>query len=160
MPLSPEERSTRIALIRHFPHKLREAVAGLTAEALTTRWLEGEWSVAQNVHHVADSHLTCYLRTKLILTEDRPTLKAYDQDAWAELPDATAADMRASLTILDGLHARWGQIFAGLSEADWARTGLHTETGEVSLDDILVTYSDHCAAHLEQIARTEAARRD
>lgn len=160
MPLSPDERARRITLLRHFPHKLREAVAGLTDEALTTRWLEGEWSVAQNVHHVADSHLNSYLRIKLILTEDQPTLRLYDQDAWAERPDATTADMHASLSMLDGLHARWGQVFSSLSEAEWARTGLHPEIGQMSLDDFLVMYSDHCEAHLEQIARTEAARRD
>jgi hypothetical protein len=133
-------------------------LAGLSAEQLTTAYLEGEWTAAQNVHHLADSHMNAYIRTRLILLEDQPTLKPYNQEDWAALPDASAADVSASLAILRGLHARWAALFEGLSDADFARAGNHPEVGIITIADLLRTYARHGAAHIDQIQRTLAAQ--
>jgi hypothetical protein len=156
--LTPQERQVRIAVIRSFPARLRHLVAGLTAEQLTTHYLPKEWTVAQNVHHLVDSHINSLIRFKLILTEERPPLKGYSQDDWANHPDANTAYIENSLAILEGLHDRWALLLESLNEVQYQRVGIHTERGEVSIDDLIVTYSDHCDAHTEQITRTLAAQ--
>ena len=148
-----------IAAIRDLPAALEAVVSGLTPEQLTTPFLDGEWTVAQNVHHVADSHMTAYIRTKLILNDDVPVLKGYDQNRWAESPEALGADLSTSLAILRGLHPRWADLFASLSDDELARTGNHTENGIVTLMSMLEYYSQHGAGHVEQIQRTLAAEK-
>jgi hypothetical protein len=157
-PLDPAKRRQLISQIRELPARLSAAVAGLSPEALTTPYLAGEWTVAQNVHHVADAHISAISRIKLILTEDHPTLKTYDQDDWANLPDSTTADLRASLLILEGLHARWATLLESLTEEQFQRVGVHPERGDLTIDRLVTIYSGHGAAHLDQIARTLAAR--
>ncbi|MEX1019140.1 MAG: DinB family protein [Litorilinea sp.] len=151
------EKVALIARIANLPGELRALTANLTAHQLTTPWLAGEWTVAQNVHHVADSHLNSYIRCKLILTEDHPTLKSYDQDIWAALPDSQSADLAPSLHLLTGLHARWVHFWQTLPADGWARTAYHPENGTVRLVDQLAYYADHGAGHLDQITRTLAA---
>lgn len=156
--LTPEQRNIYMTAIRRFPVELDKLLDGLTEAQLTTPYLEGEWTVAQNVHHVADSHMNSYVRLKLILSEERPPLKGYDQDVWATYPDATTADLEATSFLLKGLHARWVSVFERLSDAQWSRVGIHSEIGEVSVDDLVKTYAEHCEAHLDQITRTLAAQ--
>ncbi|HMQ34259.1 MAG TPA: DinB family protein [Chloroflexaceae bacterium] len=153
----PPERERLVATLAALPARLEALVAGLSAAELTAHYLAGEWSVAQNVHHLVDSHMNSYVRCKLILTEERPTLKPYDQDAWAALPDGAEADIAVSLAILRGLHERWARFWRALPESAWAREGLHPEAGPMSLDDILRSYAAHGEGHLDQIGRTLAA---
>jgi hypothetical protein len=157
--LSLTERIDLTGQIAELPEQLAELVAGLTPEQLLARPLAGEWSVAQNVHHLADSHMNAYIRLKLILTEENPPLKPYDQDAWAERADANHADIGVSLQLLRSLHARWVAVFDSLSEADLARTGKHPEH-EVAITPVTLmrSYARHGAGHLDQIARTLAAQ--
>lgn len=155
--LSPEERQRRIDIIRQFPARLTELVNSLSDEQLNTAFIPGEWSVRQNVHHLPDSHMNSVIRLKLMLTEDDPTLKPYDQEQWALLPDVERTPVHASLLILEGLHARWCDLFESLTEDQWARKGFHPEAGAITVEDLVVTYSDHCDAHWEQITRTLAA---
>ncbi|MCZ2099620.1 MAG: DinB family protein [Anaerolineae bacterium] len=129
----------------------------LIRRQLNTAYIPGEWSVRQIVHHLPDSHMNSFIRLKLMLSEDSPTLKPYDQEQWALLPDVDATPIRASLLILEGLHERWCSLFESLSEDQWARKGYHPEVGAITVEDLIVTYSDHCDAHYEQIARTLAA---
>jgi hypothetical protein len=150
------QRRELIETIRELPERLRARVSGLTDAQLTTHFLAGEWTVAQNVHHLADSHMNSFIRTRLILTEERPPLKPYDQDRWAELADSGTTALEESLGILEGLHRRWVRLFESLGEADWRRVGLHPEIGEVTLDDILRIYAAHGVGHIEQIERTLA----
>lgn len=157
MPTTPE-RQALINTIRDLPARLAELVAPLTPEQLTTAYLPGEWTVAQNVHHLADSHMNSYIRCKLIASEDNPPLKPYDQDRWARFPDATPADISVSLALLTSLHARWVTFWETLPEAAWARAGVHPENGTVTLDDQLRLYAAHGEGHLEQIARTLAGQ--
>ncbi len=143
--------SARIDRIRRLPNLLDELVMGLTDEQLTTAYQQGEWSIAQNVHHLADSHMNSFIRFKLILLEEKPALKPYDQDAWAQTAEANSADIRSSLAILRGLHARWCALMETLTPQQWARQGDHPEHGDVSLEDLLTTYAEHGEAHLRQI---------
>jgi hypothetical protein len=143
--------------IRRLPDELAALTSNLSPAQLITQYLAGEWSVAQNVHHVADSHMNSYIRLKLILAEEQPTLRPYDQDVWATTPEANLPDLSASLLLLAGLHARWATLFEGLDDAQWTRTGFHPENGVVSVEDILRSYAAHGIGHLDQIRRTLAA---
>lgn len=149
-------RAELIAAFRAFPEQLTALVAGLTEDQLKAAPLPGEWSVWQNVHHVADSHLNAFIRVKKILTEDNPTLLAYDQDVWA-----TTADMNTpiedSLLILRGLHSRFAALFDSLDETQWTGTGHHSENGVMTTQQFLDLYAAHGEAHLDQIRKTLAA---
>lgn len=147
-----------IERIRRLPAHLERLVANCAPAQLTTHFLENEWTVAQNVHHLADSHMNSYSRCKLILTEQEPTLKPYDQDRWASLPDARDADVSTSLALLRALHSRWVTFWRSLAPEDWARGGLHPESGHLRLDAILFHYADHGEAHIDQITRTLVAQ--
>jgi len=155
--LLPQERMERIAKLAMLPGQLSQLVVGLSEAQLTTHFLPDEWTVAQNVHHLGDSHMNSVIRLKLILTEDHPTLRPYDQDAWALTPEANSAELTPSLTLLSGLHARWVRLFSELEESQWQRTGYHPENGDVSVEDLLITYAAHGEGHLDQIRRTLAA---
>ena len=152
------EHAALIAAIARLPEQLEALVAGLSPDELTTPFLAGEWTVAQNVHHLVDSHANSYIRCKLILTEERPPLKPYLQDAWAATPDASDAEIGPSLAILRGLHARWVRFWETLPDQAWERVGLHPDNGPMSLDRIVRVYANHGEAHLDQITRTLAAR--
>jgi hypothetical protein len=152
------ERAALIASLRALPDALEELVGGLSPEQLTTHYLAGEWTVAQNVHHLFDSHANSYIRCKLALTEDEPPFKPYNQDAWADLPDATDAEIGVSLGLLRGLHTRWARFWETLPAEAWGQVGRHPEYGTMSLDDILRSYVAHGEGHLDQITRTLAAQ--
>ncbi|MBC7814601.1 MAG: DinB family protein [Burkholderiales bacterium] len=156
--LSPAERQERIEILRRFPAQLEARVRDLSAEDLTTRYMDEEWTVQQIVHHVADSHMNSIIRLKLILTEDYPPLKPYDQAIWAELPDTNAVPIQASLLILKGLHERFVALFESLTDDQWLRKGLHAANGDYTPDDILVIYSDHGQIHIDQINKVLAAK--
>lgn len=152
-----QNRSAAIEKIRRLPQQLTALVAGLSPQELTATPLPGEWSIAQNVHHVADSHLNSYVRCKLMATEQNPTLKPYDETAWARFPDGSSPDLHASLALLDALHTRWVQFWEALPPDAWQRSGFHPEGGPVTLAQQLDLYVAHGEAHLEQIRRTLAA---
>ena len=137
------------------PERLRRAVAGLTNAQLDTPYRDGGWTVRQVVHHVADSHLNAYTRLRLALTEDAPTIKPYDEARWAALEDARHMPPGPSLSLLDGLHARWTALLETLGEAEWARTFVHPALGRaMALDEAAGMYAwhgDHHAAHIESL---------
>lgn len=149
------QRTRWIDEIASFPAQLRERVASLSEKDLGARPLEDEWSVAQIVHHLVDSHINSYVRCKLMATESHPTFRPYDESAWGELADARSTDIETSLRLLDALHQRWVHFWQNLSDGDWGRTGFHPE-GEttVTLEDQLRLYVEHGRAHMEQIDRT------
>jgi hypothetical protein len=152
---TPQERSAALEGIRQFPHILRSAIAGWTEEQLETPYRPGGWTVRQLVHHVADSHLNAYTRIRLGLTEDWPTIFAYQENRWAELEDARSADASVSLDLLDALHVRWVRLFSGLEEQDWKRGYLHPENGPQSVEQALILYDwhgRHHTAHVTQLA--------
>ncbi len=148
-----------IEKIRRLPQQVEELVSALSPEELTARPLADEWTVAQNVHHLADSHINSYVRCKLMATEDNPTLKPYDEGAWALLSDGSSADLSDSLALLKALHARWVRFWENLPEDAWQRTGRRPQSGAVTLARQLELYVEHGEAHLDQIRRTLAARK-
>lgn len=152
-----EERRSMIERIRTLPDRLEAALYDLKPEQLTTAYMPDEWTVAQNVHHLADAHMATFIRFKLILLEDRPLIKTYDQNDWAKSADSTNAVIEDSLAILAGLHRRWAALMDTLDEDDWLRIGQHPEAGEISLDDLLRMYWGHGDGHIDQINRTLAA---
>ena len=156
--LATSERQKLLEQIKCFPEELVQVVSGLTDQQLKTVSIPGEWTVQQIVHHLADSHMNAFVRMKLILTMENPNLLGYPQDAWALLPDVNAIPIEASLGILRGIHARWTALFESLPDDDWGKKGFHSENGEVTIEDILKTYSWHGGNHIDQIQRVLAAQ--
>ncbi len=146
-PLSAAERAERIGVLEAHPARVRSHVADLSAAQLDTAYREGGWTVRQLTHHLADSHLNAYCRFRLALTEDHPTIRPYDQDAWARLADAREAPVEGSLELLDSLHGRWVMLLRSMEPEDFARRLRHPEIGDVTLDDMLDSYAWHCAHH-------------
>ncbi len=145
------QRGVLIEALARVPVRFREAVEGLDEAALDTRYRR--WTVRQIVHHVADSHAHAMLRFKLALTEDRPAIKAYDEDATVGLSDSAGGDVESALRMIEGLHGRWVVLLRGLEEADFARAFVHPEHGrEISLNENLSYYPWHGAHHAAQIS--------
>lgn len=154
--LSPEQRRTAIDTIAAAPGHMRAAVHGLDQQQLDTPYRPDGWTVRQVVHHVPDSHMNAYVRTKLALTEDNPHIKAYDEQAWAKLDDSRTTPIEASLTLLGALHDRWVRLFRAMTPADFARTLMHSENGEMTLDHVLAMYQWHSLHHVAHITRLRA----
>jgi uncharacterized damage-inducible protein DinB len=146
----PGVRAAHIETLRQLPERLRAAVAGLNDAQLDTPYREGGWTVRQVVHHVADSHANGYIRCKVALTEDWPTIKPYDQAAWAELADSRLP-IDVSLEFVDALHARWVALLKSLSEEDFQRGYNHPEDGRVNLAKSLAMYEWHSRHHTAHI---------
>jgi hypothetical protein len=149
-PRSAASRRAAIEDIATLPAKMRNAVNGLGDARLDTPYRPGGWTVRQLVHHVADSHMNGLIRTKLALTEDNPTIKPYNQDAWAALPDVRLP-IDVSLSILDAVHERWTAICRSLSDADFARTFVHPEMGQLTLDSQIHLYGWHSRHHVAHV---------
>lgn len=152
------KRADAIHNIEQLPAKLSAAVAGLNDAQLDTPYREGGWTVRQVVHHVVDSHLNAYVRCKLMVTETNPPLKAYDEKTWAELPDSKTLPVSHSLGIISGLHARWTTFLQSLKPTDFARTGIHSERGPITIDTLMQIYGWHCRHHVAHI--TELRKRE
>ena len=150
-PLSENDRETMIDHIEQAPAHLKEAVSGLTEEQLDTAYRPDGWTVRQVVHHLADSHINSYVRFRLVLTEDSPTVKTYDEGLWAELIDAKTAPIEPSLALLESLHYRWVMLLRSLSSGDCARTFTHPEIGPVDLDKYIALYAWHGRHHVAHI---------
>jgi hypothetical protein len=155
---SKEDRNTMIEAIRRLPEELSTAVNGMSDQELDTPYRPGGWTARQVVHHLADSHMNAFVRMKLILTEDHPTLKAYDQDAWASTTDCKGTPIASSISILRGLHERWATLLRLAPEEAWGRTAFHPEDGEVTLEGLLKTYATHGERHIQQIKSTRGGR--
>jgi uncharacterized damage-inducible protein DinB len=146
------DRPRLIAEIAETPGALRSAVAGLSRDQLETRYRPGGWTVKQVVHHVPDSHLNAYTRFKLALTEDEPTIKPYDEAAWAELPDSQKVPIDVSLDLLDSLHVRWVTLLRSMDAADFRRALRHPEHARVlTLEQMLALYAWHGRHHVAHI---------
>lgn len=149
--LSEARRREMINQIAETPAQLRAAVAGFSEAQFDTPYREGGWTVRQVVHHLADSHLNAFVRFKLALTEDRPAVKTYEQQLWAELADARTAPVEPSLAMLEGLHQRWVILLRQMSAADFARQFQHPEHGLMKLERLLAMYAWHGRHHVAHI---------
>jgi uncharacterized damage-inducible protein DinB len=151
-PAAAGSRANQIETLRRLPERLRAAVDGLDASQLDTPYRDGGWTVRQLVHHVADSHGNSYMRIKMALTESDPVIFAYDEAAWAKLPDSKMP-IEASLPMIDALHARLVTLLETMTEADYQKTFRHPERGQVTLANNLALYDWHSRHHTAHITR-------
>jgi hypothetical protein len=146
-----DARRDFIAHIVGLPTLLTESVSGLDESQLETPYRDGGWTVAQVVHHMADSHMQAYSRFKLALTEANPTIKPYNEAAWAALPDGSTTDIDDSLGLLEGLHGRWTVLLRHMAPAEFERPFQHPERGPMTLDRALALYAWHGRHHVAHI---------
>jgi uncharacterized damage-inducible protein DinB len=149
--LTEEQKRFFLDDITRTPANLRAAVKGLTPAQLDTPYRPSGWTVRQVVHHVPDSHLNAYVRFKLALTEDEPTIKPYAEDRWAELADTRATPLEVSLTLLDSLHDRWMRLLRSMTPEQWKRTFRHPDLGAMTLEKTLALYAWHGRHHVAQV---------
>lgn len=160
-PLTETEFDEHLAIIESLPARLRSLVQGLSDEVLETSYRPGGWTIRQVVHHVPDSHINAYVRMKLAATEDRPAVKTYEEQLWAELPEAKSAPVEISLALIDALHRRWIAFLRALPRDHRRRVFQHAEWGTVTIEESVTMYSWHCrhhAAHVEQALTNAGAR--
>ncbi len=150
-PVDARTRDEYIAVLEATPSRLRSLVSGLTDAQLDTPYRPGGWTVRQVVHHVPDSHMNAYVRMKLAVTEDRPSVKTYEEGLWAELPEAKAAPVAMSLDLLDALHRRWVAFLRALPEQEFQKAFTHPEWGVVSVGEAIGMYAWHCRHHAEHV---------
>ena len=143
-------RRAATAHLRDTPSQLRAALAGLDDSQLDTSYRPGGWTVRQVAHHVPDSHMNAYIRCKLALTEQQPTIKPYDEAAWALLQDSRLP-VDVSLRLLDAVHERWVVLLESISEGEWNRTFVHPANGVTRLDQLLALYSWHGRHHTAHV---------
>ncbi|UIR54599.1 putative metal-dependent hydrolase [Sphingobacterium sp. SRCM116780] len=141
-----------IKTITEFPSRLTSEVAGLSEATLNKQYRPESWTIRQVVHHCADSHMNSFLRFKLALTEENPTIKPYEENLWAALPDTKIAPIVSSLKLLEGLHERWTILLRNLTQEQLERTFIHPQTKQlISLKVNIGIYAWHCNHHLMHI---------
>ena len=150
-PPTPEQKRQFLDEIEQAPVRLRAAVAGVSDPQLDTPYRDDGWTVRQVVHHVPDSHMNSYIRFKLALTEDSPTIRTYMEDRWAELPEAKSAPIEVSLSLLENLHGRWMLFLRSLKPEDWKKTFRHPELGPMDLEKSLALYAWHGKHHVAHV---------
>ncbi len=152
--VTPEKRNRCIADLEGASQLFRKAVAGLSDAQLDTPYREGGWTPRQVVHHVADSHAGSYIRFRLALTENEPTMQGYSADAWSALPDAKCGPVQVSIDLLEALHRRWAVLLRAMKPEEFQRTIKRPNGQVVTLDRLLQTYawhSRHHAAHITSL---------
>lgn len=149
----PHEITEFIQILEHLPAQMRAAVSGLTDAQLETKYRPDGWTLRQVVHHVPDSHMNSFVRFKLALTEENPTIKPYDEGAWALLSDSSLP-VQVSLDLLEALHTRWVLLLHSIKPEDWKRTFQHPENGSMTLEYALALYAWHSRHHLAHITQT------
>lgn len=149
--VTPEKRARWIDEVERLPGEIRKAVSGLTDTQLDTPYRDGGWTVRQVVHHLPDSHVHAYIRFKWTLTEHEPPVRAYDEKAWAELPESRGGRIEPSLALLESVHARWLMTLRAMTPSDFERALMHSENGRVTLDRMLQLYAWHGRHHAAHI---------
>ena len=151
-PFTEQQLGEWLFDIQALPHQIEHAITNLDAAQLETPYREGGWTIRQVIHHVADSHMNAYTRFKLGLTEDNPTIKTYDEKAWAELSDTKNIPINISITLLYALHSRWYDVLKDIKTEEWNRTVYHPEhKKEISLWYLLGMYAWHSKHHVAHV---------
>ncbi|WP_312207872.1 YfiT family bacillithiol transferase [Epilithonimonas hominis] len=158
--ITKEIIDSAISEIENFPSFVKFEIQNLEEKDLQLRYRPEGWTITQVVHHCADSHINSYMRFKLALTENVPTIKPYEESLWAELPDNNLSPF-VSLKLLDALHEKWVYILKSLSEEDLNKEFIHPEQSEkISLKENISIYSWHCRHHLAHIRQAKELRFD
>ncbi len=150
--MAVEQRQIYIEKIRALPEKLESLLESLSVDQLNMPYGEGKWTIRQVVHHLADSHMIALSRMKMILTEDNPTLKPYNQDTWAELADSKLP-IQISVDFLKTLHLKMAFLLDSLTEDDWKRTANHPDEGSLDMNWMVEVYAKHGEKHLGHISQ-------
>jgi len=151
-PFSNEQLQKSLIDIKYLPNLLENAILNLDEHQLETPYRPEGWSVKQLVHHVADSHMNAYIRFKLGLTENNPTIKPYNEAAWATLSDTKNLPINLSMTLLFALHTRWVEVLSSIAKEDWNRTVYHPEQNkEITLWHLLGMYAWHSRHHTAHV---------
>jgi len=151
-PSDDTQRTQFIDQVAATPGALRTAIKGLSPQQIETPYRDGGWTVRQVVHHVPESHMNAYIRFKLALTEQEPTIKPYMENLWANTPDVNSTPLEVSLTLLDSLHDRWVRLLRSMKGSDWDRKFVHPERAEtLTLDKNLAIYAWHGRHHVAHI---------
>ena len=141
-----------ISTLQALPLWLDVIIENLDAHQLDTPYRPDGWTMTQTIHHLADSHMNGFIRTKLALTEEAPVIKPYLEALWANTPEVDAVPVNVSITLLHALHRRWTTLLQGLNPEDWARTYFHPEKErEVSLWETAALYAWHSRHHMEHL---------
>ena len=146
-------RGELIQTVKTLPTDIDTAVAGLSDAQLDTPYRDGGWTLRQTVHHVADSHMNAYVRFKLALTEDVPTIRPYYEDRWADLADSKMP-VDVSLKLIAGIHERWANLLDAMTDADFERELEHPDSGRWTLEKLLALYAWHSRHHTAHITAT------
>ncbi|MCE6991565.1 YfiT family bacillithiol transferase [Dyadobacter sp. CY323] len=147
---TPAEVRSNIQIISALPSKFINLLAHWEDDRLNTPYRPDGWTVRQLIHHVADSHINAYTRCRLALTEDNPVIKPYEEQLWAELPDAKTAQIDLSIQLLRYVHLRWVLLLNSMDETDLARTYTHPATGRVfRMDEVIANYAWHSEHHYQ-----------
>jgi hypothetical protein len=152
-PLDRATREQHLRTLEELPSRLRTIAGGLSDAQLDTPYRPGGWTIRQVVHHVPDSHMNAYIRMKLAATEEAPAIRTYEEQLWAELPDARTAPVAMSLDLLAAVHRRWVAFLRAYPEAELQRVFVHPAWGRVTIDEAIAMYawhSRHHTAHIEQ----------
>src|SRR5207237_8491874 len=157
-PPSEQQRNQFIDNIEQTPARLRAAIQGLSSQQIETPYRDDGWAVRQVVHHVPESHMNAYIRFKLALTEDNPTIKPYQEDAWAKLADVKRTPIDTSLGLLDALHQRWVTLLELLKPEDFRRSLVHPESGSLTLEYLLQMYAWHGKHHVAHVTALRQRR--
>ncbi len=154
-----EQRNIWMETIAQFPEDLRRLTQEISMEQKSWKYRPDGWTVCQVVHHCADSHANAYIRFRWALTEATPTIKAYEEQLWAELPDAKNLMIDHSLIMLEGIHGRWSELLRSLSEADFTYEYFHPQQEKkFTLAVVLANYDWHCRHHLAHIENALASQ--
>jgi hypothetical protein len=156
--VTAELRAAAVAEIAAMPAALSKALEGLQAEQLDTPYREGGWTVRQLVHHIADSHMNAFVRVRMGLTEEWPTISPYDEKGWAMLSDSTTAPVAWSVALLESLHARWVLLLESLTEPQWARGVKHPANGPMTVEFATQLYAWHARHHVAHIAKLRESK--
>lgn len=150
--ITPAIREEWISIIEALPEQLATLLANVDESLLEKPYREGGWSARKVIHHLYDSHINSYIRFKMALTEDNPTIKPYDENTWAEMPDGNEAPIQWSIEGIKYIHLRWVYLMKTMQESDWSKTYFHPERGvSYRLDKVLGIYAWHCVHHLKQV---------
>lgn len=145
-------RADAIKIIEDLPSQLKKVLSNVDSPKLTARYRPEGWTIQQVVHHLADSHINSFVRFKLALTENNPTIKPYEEKSWAEMIDANDSNIEDSIQIISGIHARWVKLMRNMSSSDWDKSFQHPEGNRtISLNFALTIYEWHCRHHLQHI---------
>jgi len=153
------ERELFTARLAALPAALAAAISGFSDADFDTPYRDGGWTVRQLVHHVADSHANAFIRLKLALTEDEPTIKPYDQDAWSTLADVSSVSPLVSLAMIAAVHERFVAVIRAMDASHYARTLMHPENGRMTVDQLIAMYAwhgDHHVAHIRGMRASKA----